>query len=166
MRIILTGLFIMLVTQALATDKSFVCNSEIVIGWEKDSTRDDLGRLAIQNQWLLQPISKTVSFTHRIEEPLEATYVLRVLGDDEPNAYCDHLMDDEFLDMMICFELSNSEGNVGKIFPFTYFQIQEYRSELRYNLIDDGEFFAGNFYEATRSVRNVVGYEQGHCKAF
>ena len=94
MRIILTGLFTMLVTQALATDKSFVCNSEIVIGWQQNSTRDDLGKLSIQNQWLLQPISKTVSFTHRMEEPLEATYVLKALGDDEPNAYCNHKMDD------------------------------------------------------------------------
>ena len=67
---------------------------------------------------------------------------------------------------MICYELSNSEGNVGKILPFTYFRIMERGGELPYHIINDTEFLIGSFYRVSRSVRNIVGYEQGHCKAF
>ena len=167
MRYIALILMLIAPSWATANERSFICSAKAAFGWAANSSFDSVGRVEVENQWLLSAIDeREIKFSDPEAEPRKVNYALKLLGEDEVKGYCTYISDDKSdYELASCFFLSEINKYKGSLSDTNTFWMEHIGDGINYQMIHKSRFYEAFILNIYRP-ETLVAYEQGSCKSF
>lgn len=167
----LLGTFFLSTTSTVAEQRSYLCESENVYGYQKTGQNiRSLQKLNIRNQWVISPITEKNMPELHTDSTWTISYSLKKIGETEITAYCHHFdpsKNTQITEAAVeCWKLAyGSEAMDRRRWSFS--STNSDANAFTYAILDELNLFHGALLGSEHFFfKNNAGFEQGICKPF